>query len=115
VLADLLVMQEHAGRPAAEITLGLLDDPDSEAFRSWQLASALTGLRLVRLEPPAHTPLAASGPACDYCFQAAPSGGTGSTLRVASTAAGGGGEDLARRQHDAHRRLLQSVLVNATG
>ncbi|MDE2276835.1 MAG: hypothetical protein KGK09_11110 [Burkholderiales bacterium] len=108
MLGDLLAMQEHAGRPAAHITLGLADAPRSAVGRAWGRVSALTGLQLVSVGP------AAAGRArsrCDFVLGPGPHDppGAPSTLQVRE-AEGDARADLGLLQASARHRLLQSLL-----
>lgn len=46
VLADLMTMREHSGKPLNETTLCLLGDASSAEGSAWKRAAALTGLEL---------------------------------------------------------------------
>lgn len=108
ILADLLLMQELARRPADTITLGLFDAPGSATFQAWRLVSVITGLHLVYLGPAQET---APAPRWDYRLDPP----LGATDLMPLVAAGEAFEGLAERQHDAHRRLLQSMLMYLSG
>lgn len=109
ILADLMSMQDHARRPAATITLGLSDDPDARTFRAWQLASGLTGLRVVRID----AALASSAaPECDFFFGPGPQCAACRVPHlIAVDAVAGACTCLAAQQADARLRLLRSLLL----
>jgi ornithine carbamoyltransferase len=108
LLADLLAMQEHAGRPPAEITLELAGDAAPASARAWRRLSGLTGLRI------------GGGPRDvapgNGAFVFRPDAGAGLRLIAADGRVGDGDADaLARRRLDAHRRVLSSLLVQLSG
>lgn len=113
ILADLMLMQECASRPAAQITLGLFDDTEAVALGAWHQAAGLTGLRIVNLGQQSGDD---GRPPCDFYFGHEPAGATQLPRHlVAVGSATGRSESLADRQRDAHRRLLQSLLTNLGG
>ncbi len=113
VLADLLVMQEHAGRPAAAIRLGVAAGTEPATLQAWQLAAGLTGLQLIGITQP---PLALAPPACDFYVGCGPPCGEPRQQHlVAAGATASRCTCLAVQQVDAHQRLLQSLMTHVVG
>jgi ornithine carbamoyltransferase len=109
VLADVLVMQEHARRPIATLTLGLARDTGAAVQRAWRHASALTGLRICVLDTP---PEETATPVCDFylvCRQQCGESGLPHLLAAASPT--GERQCLVAQQLDARHRVLQALMV----
>lgn len=109
ILADLLVMQQHARQPIASLTLGLRADTDAASLRAWQQVSALTGLKISRFdEPPPADPVQI----CDFHVGSGPQpGGSVWQPLVASGQAAGRCDCLVEQQLDARQRLLKSLMA----
>ncbi len=110
MLADLLTMQEHAGRPPSGITLGLERSPSSPAAAAWARVAELTGLRVAVIEPAAP---AATQKRCDFVHDRLYPRRAGQAPHLmAVDGATGRAEGLAPQQADCHRRVVQALLAN---
>ncbi len=107
MLADLLVMQEHAGRPPGAITLGLA--ADAASMQAWQHLAALTGLKVMRLD--ASAGLAAPAGCNFFMGCAAQCSAAEQPHLMAADPATGDGQCLAHRLPDAQHRLLRCLMT----
>ena len=113
VLADLLVMQEFAGRPAAAIRLGLAAGTEPATLQAWHLAAGLTGLQLIGIK---QAPLVLAPPACDFYVGCGPQCGEPRRQHLVVVGHSAGRYTcLAAQQLDAQQRLLQSLMTHLVG